>query len=71
MHQADCHLQRQLVPGQHYAAVDTVEEVPDMVRRLQADPEAAQKIALAGQNLMASMDVDEVTHYCYQVVMRW
>ena len=30
--------ERHFVPGIHYAAVDTVDEIPDMIRRLQADP---------------------------------
>ena len=37
-------------------------------RRLQADDAFARRIALAGQERMAQMDVDEVTHYCYQML---
>ena len=60
--------ERHFVPGIHYAPVDTVEEVPATIRRLQADPAFAQRIALAGQAQMATMDVDEVAHYCYQML---
>jgi len=56
------------VPGVHYASVETVDEVPDMIRRLQADPAWAESIARAGQEQMASMDVEEVAHYCYQML---
>ena len=41
-------------------SVDTVDEVPDMIRRLQRDPVWAESIAKAGQERMARMDVDEV-----------
>ena len=39
-----------------------------MIRRLQADPAFARSIATAGQERMAQMDVDEVAHYCYQML---
>ena len=39
-----------------------------MIRRLQADPEWAQRIATAGQERMAEMDTDEVANYCYQML---
>ena len=60
--------EHQFIPGVHYAAVETVEEVPGMIRRLQADPEYAKSIARAGQERMAQMDTDEVAHYCYQMI---
>lgn len=60
--------ERQFVPGIHYAPVDTVDEVPNTIRRLQADPAWAKSLAAAGQARMASMDVEEVTHYCYQML---
>ena len=56
------------IPGIHYASVDTVEDVPDMIRRLQADPAWAESMARAGQAQMASLDTDEVAHYCYQML---
>jgi len=56
------------VPGVHYASVEVVDEVPDMIRRLQADPTWAESMARAGQRQMASMDVDEVANYCYQML---
>ena len=49
-------------------AVETVEEVPNMIRRLQADPAYARAIAKAGQERMAAMDTDEVAHYCYEML---
>jgi len=63
--------ERHFVPGVHYAPVDTVEEVPATIRRLQADPAFAKRIALAGQAQMATMDVDEVSHYCYQMLRQY
>ena len=39
--------EHQFVPGVHYVSVETVEEVPDMIRRLQADPAYARAIAKA------------------------
>jgi protein glucosyltransferase len=60
--------EHQFVPGVHYVSVETVDEVPDMIRRLQADPEYARGIAMAGQARMAMMDVDEVAHYCYSML---
>ncbi|KAL1512259.1 hypothetical protein AB1Y20_005521 [Prymnesium parvum] len=60
--------ERHFVPGIHYAPVDTVDEIPDTIRRLQADPTFAKRIALAGQAQMATMDVDEVAHYCYRML---
>ena len=48
--------------------VDTVEEVPDMIRRLQADQPYARAIARAGQERMAQMDTDEVAHFCYTML---
>ena len=50
--------EHQFVPNVHYVAVDTVEEVPDMIRRLQKDPVWAETIAKAGQERMAAMDTD-------------
>ena len=43
----------QFVPGVHFVSVDTVEEIPDTIRRLQADPAWAKAIAHAGQARMA------------------
>ena len=60
--------ERQFLPGIHYAPVDTVDELPDAIKRLQADDSFARGIALAGQERMAQMDVHEVTHYCYQML---
>ena len=60
--------EHQFVPGIHYVSVETVEEVPGMIRRLQADPGFAKGIARAGQERMAAMDTDEVAHYCYQMM---
>lgn len=60
--------EHQFVPNVHYVAVDTVEEVPDMIRRLQKDPVWAETIAKAGQERMAAMDTDEVAHYAYQML---
>ena len=60
--------ERQFVPGIHYAPVDTVADLPDAVRRLQRDDGFARQVALAGQQRMAQMDVEEVTHYCYQML---
>ena len=60
--------ERQFLPGVHYAPVDTVEDLPDAIMRLRADDDFARRIALAGQERMAQMDVDEVTHYCYQML---
>ena len=48
------------VPGMHYVSVDSVDEIPSMIKRLQADQEWARTIARAGQAQMASLDVDEV-----------
>lgn len=45
-----------------------MDEVPDAIRRLQADDAYARSIALAGQELMAQMDTEEVTHYCYRML---
>jgi len=56
------------VPGVHYVSVETVEEVPEMIRQLQANPAWAESIARAGQEQIASMDVDEVANYCYQML---
>ena len=53
--------EHQFLPNVHYVSVETVEEVPDMIRRLQADPAWAKRIALAGQERMAAMDTDEVS----------
>ena len=44
----------------HYVSVDSVDEIPSMIKRLQADQEWARTIARAGQAQMASLDVDEV-----------
>ena len=60
--------ERQFLPGVHYAPVDTVEDLPAAIHRLRADDAFARRIALAGQARMAQMDVDEVTHYCYQML---
>ena len=60
--------EHQFVPGVHYVSVEAVEEVPDRIRRLQADPAYAKAIAVAGQERMAQMDTDEVAHYCYQML---
>ena len=60
--------ERQLIPGIHYYPVDTVEEVPDAIRRLQADDAVAKAMALAGQERMAQMDTEEVTHFAYQML---
>jgi len=60
--------ERHFVPGIHYAPVDTVEEVPETIRRLQADDAFAKRVALAGQARMAEMDPEEVTHYCYRML---
>ena len=60
--------EHQFIPNVHYVSVETVMEVPDMIRRLQADPEWAQRIATAGQERMAEMDTDEVANYCYQML---
>lgn len=35
--------ERHFVPGIHYAPVDTVEEIPDTIRRLQKDPAFAKR----------------------------
>ncbi len=56
--------ERHFVPGVHYAPVDTVDEVPDTIRRLKADDAYARSIALAGQSRMAQMDTDEVANFC-------
>jgi len=56
------------IPGIHYASVDTVEEVPAMIRRLQADPAWAESMARAGQAQISSLDTREVAHYCYQML---
>ena len=56
--------ERHFVPGIHYAPADTVDDVPDLIRRLQADDAYAQRIAAAGQERMAQMDTQEVTNYC-------
>ena len=45
-----------------------MDEVPDAIRRLQADDAYARSIALAGQELMAQMDTEEVAHYCYRML---
>eukprot|EP00965_Chrysotila_dentata_P220987 6192120-Pleurochrysis_carterae.AAC.2 len=37
-------------------------------RRLREDDAFARQLALAGQQRMAQMDVEEVTHYCYQML---
>ena len=60
--------ERQLIPGIHYSPVDTVEEVPEAIRRLQADDAVAKAMALAGQERMAQMDTEEVTHFAYQML---
>ncbi len=60
--------EHQFVPNVHYVAVETVAEVPDMIRRLQADPAYAESIARAGQQRMAAMDTDEVAHYCLSML---
>ncbi len=60
--------ERQFVPGVHYAPVDTVDEIPDAIRRMQADDAFARSLAEAGQARMAQMDLHEVTHYCYQML---
>ena len=60
--------EHQFIPNVHYVSVETVQEVPEMIRRLQADPSWAKQIALAGQTRMAAMDTDEVAHYCYQML---
>jgi hypothetical protein len=61
----------QFIPGVHYIQVDTVEEVPDMIRQLQAAPAYAKAIAAAGYARMAQMDTDEVAHYCYQFMRHY
>jgi hypothetical protein len=43
--------------------VDTVEDVPDAIRKLQADDAVAKAMALAGQERMAQMDTEEVTSF--------
>jgi len=60
--------EHQFLPGVHYVQVDTVEEVPAAIRTLQADPAYAKGIATAGYERMAQMDVEEVAHYCYQMM---
>ena len=44
------------------------EEVPEAIRRLQADDAVAKAMALAGQERMAQMDTEEVTHFAYQML---
>jgi len=63
--------EHQFIPGVHYIQVDTVEEVPDMIRQLQAAPAYAKAIAAAGYARMAQMDTDEVAHYCYQFMRHY
>jgi len=60
--------ERQFMPGVHYAAADTVDDVPTVIRRLQADPEYARSIARNGYERMAQMDTLEVTHYCAEML---
>ena len=48
--------------------MDTVEEVPDAIRRLQADDTVAKSIALAGQERMTQMSTEEVTNFAYQML---
>ena len=60
--------EHQFVPGIHYVQVDTVEEVPAAIRTLQGDPAYAKAIATAGYERMSQMDVEEVSHYCFQMM---
>ena len=60
--------EHQFLPNIHYVSVETVEDVADMIRRLQANPAWAKQIAKAGQERMAEMDTDEVAHYSYQML---
>ena len=56
--------EKQFLPGVHYAAADTVDDVPDVIRELQRDPEYARSLAQRGFERMLQMDTAEVTRYC-------
>ncbi|EOD34076.1 hypothetical protein EMIHUDRAFT_441372 [Emiliania huxleyi CCMP1516] len=60
--------EKQFLPGVHYAAADTVDDVPDVIRELQRDPEYARSLAQRGFERMLQMDTAEVTHYCYEML---
>mmetsp|Transcript_30621 Transcript_30621/g.97961 ORF Transcript_30621/g.97961 Transcript_30621/m.97961 type:complete len:601 (-) Transcript_30621:199-2001(-) len=60
--------EKQFLPGVHYAAADTVDDVPDVIRELQRDPEYARSLAQRGYERMLQMDTAEVTHYCFEML---
>ena len=64
VHMHDLTEQKQFLPGVHYAAADTVDDVPDVIRELQRDPEYARSLAQRGFERMLQMDTAEVTRYC-------
>ena len=62
--------EKQFLPGVHYAAADTVDDVPDVIRELQRDPEYARSLAQRGYERMLQMDTAEVTRYCSRGAFR-
>lgn len=63
-----------LLAGEHYIAVPTVEELPGVIRALQQDPARARTVAEAGTKRMMELDMYQVTNivqHCPLSLVYW
>ena len=60
-----------LLPGVHYVAVDTADDIPAMVRWLRENDDYARAVAMAGRARMSSLDVGAVTDFMAEVLREY
>ena len=60
-----------LLPGVHYVAVDTPEDVPATVKWLRENDNYARAVAVAGRERMKSLDVSTLTNFMSEVFRQY
>ena len=63
--------ERQFLPGVHYVAVAEAKDIPEMVKKLEANPKLAASIAARGTRRMLRFDMEAVTDYVAHLIREY